>query len=251
MSFIVVVPARYQSTRLPGKPLADLAGKSMIQRVYEQASLSRADRVIVATDDQRVADAVDGFGGEVLMTRADHVSGTDRLAEVADILGLDNSAVVVNVQGDEPLIPPAVIDQVAVNLMAHPECAAATLSDEITRSGEFHDPSAVKVVTDADGRALYFSRAPIPWPRDLRLTDGELPAEFRPQRHLGIYAYRAQLLRQFVHWPKAPLEHLESLEQLRILHQGQAIHVALACAPVPGGIDTPEDLARVRGLLAS
>lgn len=246
MSFIAVIPARYASTRLPGKPLSDIGGKTMVQRVAGQAAKSGAARVVVATDDERILQSVQADGGECLMTNPDHPSGTDRLAEVADLLQLDDDSIVVNVQGDEPLIPPAVIDQVAQNLAANSGCVAATLSCPIEELDEFLQPSAVKVVADATGRALYFSRAPIPWPRDLPLESSALPAGFRPQRHLGIYAYRVGLLRQFVTWPKAPLEALESLEQLRILHQGLSIHVEPACQPVPAGVDTPQDLERVR-----
>ena len=222
----------------------------MIQQVYERALSSSADRVVVATDDQRIGDVVQGFGGEVVMTSPDHPSGTDRLAEVADQLGLSAEAVVVNVQGDEPLIPAAVINQVAQNLIANANFSAATLSHTICHKTEFLDKSAVKVVADSSGQALYFSRAPIPWPRDLELPE-ELPVSFAPQRHIGIYAYRADLLRQFVNWPKSALEELESLEQLRILHNGQKIHVELCCEPVPTGVDTPEDLERVRRALES
>lgn len=245
MSYLVVIPARYASTRLPGKPLADIAGKPMIQRVAERAGLSGAERVLVATDDSRIVDALEGTDIQCLMTRADHPSGTDRLAEVAQQLGLKEDDILVNVQGDEPLIPPAVIDQVASNLASHPECAAATLSWQIETREEFMETSAVKVVSDGQGKALYFSRAAIPWPRDLDISAPELPGEFRPQRHLGIYAYRAGLLAQFVTWQPAPLEVLESLEQLRILHRGLSIHVEPACEAVPAGVDTPHDLQRV------
>lgn len=250
MSFIVVIPSRYQSIRLPGKPLVDIGGKPMIQRVFERAQLSSAERVVIATDDERIQEAAKRFGAEVLMTSPDHPSGTDRLAEVAEQLGLSGESVIVNVQGDEPLIPPAVIDQVAKNLISNPDCAAATLSHSIESKEEFLDPSAVKVVADATGKALYFSRAPIPWPRDLDL-DGDLPTGFSPQRHIGIYAYRVELLKDFVDWKKSPLEQLESLEQLRILHQGQSIHLEHCCEAVPAGVDTPEDLERVRLALES
>lgn len=250
MSFIVVIPSRYQSTRLPGKPLADIGGKSMIQHVYERALLSEAERVVVATDDERIGEMVRSFSGEVVMTSPNHPSGTDRLAEVAELLGLSGESVVVNVQGDEPLIPAAVINQVAKNLIANEDSAAATLSHAIRFKAEFLDKSAVKVVADSGGQALYFSRAPVPWPRDLELED-ELPASFSPQRHIGIYAYRAELLKQFVTWPKSPLEELESLEQLRILHNGRKIHVEPSCESVPAGVDTPEDLERVRQALSA
>ena len=246
MSFIVVIPSRYQSTRLPGKPLVDIAGKPMIQRVFEQASQSSATEVVVATDDSRIQKVCEQFGASVVMTSSEHLSGTDRLAEVVDKLGLSEGDVVVNVQGDEPLIPPQVINQVAKNLLENIDCAAATLSHRITKLSEFQDPSAVKVVSDCENRALYFSRAPIPWPRNLELTAEDLPDSFVPQRHIGIYAYRVGLLRRFIEWNEAPLEGIESLEQLRILHKGKKIHVQEAIAFVPTGVDTPEDLHKVR-----
>ena len=252
MKYTVVIPARYASTRLPGKPLRDIAGSTMIQRVFQQAQLSTASRVIVATDDQRIADAVEGFGGEVAMTSPDHVSGTDRLEEVARQCGLAEDEIVVNVQGDEPLIPPQVIDQVAANLAANPTAGVATLSEPITDAEVFVNPNAVKVVSGADGTALYFSRAPIPWPRDhFATSQTSLPNETGSlgassfQRHIGIYAYRVALLHRFVSWPVAPLEALECLEQLRFMYQGIKIHVAPACSDVPGGVDTEEDLQTV------
>ncbi|MBQ0719940.1 MAG: 3-deoxy-manno-octulosonate cytidylyltransferase [Gammaproteobacteria bacterium] len=252
MKFTVVIPARYASTRLPAKPLRDIAGKTMIQRVYEQAQLSAASRVIVATDDQRIGTAVVGFGGEVVMTSPDHVSGTDRLEEVARQCGLGEDEIVVNVQGDEPLIPPQVIDQVAANLAANSHAGVATLSEPITDAQVFVNPNAVKVVSGHDGTALYFSRAPIPWPRDhfadsqATLPDGAAGAGVNSfQRHIGIYAYRVALLHRFVSWPVAPLEALESLEQLRFMWQGIKVHVAPALVDVPGGVDTEEDLEAV------
>ncbi len=249
--FTIIIPARYASSRLPGKPLRDIAGRSMIQRVWEQAEAAGAARVIVATDDRRIADAVAGFGGEAMMTAPDHASGTDRLQEVAAGCGLDQEAIVVNVQGDEPLIPPAVIAQVAANLDSHPEAAAATLSESLQAMDDFHNPNIVKVVTDAEGLALYFSRAPIPWPRDhMAGTDSGWPAGFSPQRHLGIYAYRVRELCNFVHWSPAPPERMESLEQLRFLWNGARIHVERACETVPGGVDTEEDLRRVIATLS-
>ncbi len=251
MKFTVVIPARYASTRLPGKPLADVAGQPMIQRVYAQALKSAADQVIVATDDARIADAVAAFGGQYCMTRSDHPSGTDRLQEVAAQLNLADDAIIVNVQGDEPLIPPQVINQVADNLASHPEAQVATLSEAIGSSEELFDPNAVKVVADANGLALYFSRATIPWDRDRFAAARELPETMRCwQRHIGIYAYRVGLLNRFVDWPQAPLEQIECLEQLRVLYQGERIHVAEACAPIPGGVDTPADLARVCALMS-
>ncbi len=250
MKYTVVIPARYASTRLPGKPLRDIAGKTMIQRVYEQATLSAASRVIVATDDPRIATAVEGFGGEVAMTSPDHVSGTDRLEEVARQCGLAEDEIVVNVQGDEPLIPPQVIDQVAANLAANRHAGVATLSEAITETDVFLNPNTVKVVSGHDGTALYFSRAPIPWPRDEfadsdNLSAKKLPAESALnslQRHIGIYAYRVAQLHSFVTWQVAPLEALESLEQLRFMYHGIKIHVAPALLAVPGGVDTEADL---------
>lgn len=250
MSFSVIIPARYASTRLPGKPLADIAGKPMIQRVVEQARLSQASQVYVATDDERVADCVRGFGGQVVMTRADHASGTDRLQEVAHQLGLADDAIVVNVQGDEPLIPPAVIDQVAANLAAQTAASVATLCEPIDSAEDLFNPNIVKLVTDAQGLALYFSRAPMPWARDDFAKDRTmLPPVPLFFRHIGIYAYRVSLLNNFVTWAQSPLEQLESLEQLRVLHYGHRIHAAAAAAQVPGGVDTPADLARLRKLL--
>ncbi len=249
-AFSIVIPARYASTRLPAKPLREIAGQPMIQRVHQQALQAGAERVIVATDHPAIAEVVAGFGGEVMMTARDHPSGTDRLQEVARRCGFGDDHILVNVQGDEPLIPPAVILQVAANLAAHPEAAVATLSEVIASEADFHNPNIVKVVCDSRGLALYFSRAPIPWPRDLQPTgQGGLAPGFSPQRHLGIYAYRVGVLNQFVTWPPAPLETLECLEQLRFLWQGFAIHVAEACAPVPGGVDTEGDLVRVAAIV--
>ncbi|EAQ97903.1 3-deoxy-manno-octulosonate cytidylyltransferase [Congregibacter litoralis] len=249
MSFIVVIPARYASTRLPGKPLSDIAGKSMLQHVWERAGTSAASEVVIATDDERIEAACADFGARCLMTRADHASGTDRLAEVVEQLGLTEKHIVVNVQGDEPLIPSAVIDQVAGNLQRNPSASMATLCEVITDATVLRDTNAVKVVFDENGRALYFSRATIPWPRDHEGSDGEMP-EGQWHRHIGIYAYRAGFLKRYSQWQPAPLELTESLEQLRALYKGESIHVEPACAAVPGGIDTPADLDRVRGLFA-
>jgi len=251
MSFYVVIPSRYASTRLPAKPLEEIAGKPMIQHVYERAQQSGAKAVIVATDDVRIESAVKAFGGTVCMTKDSHQSGTDRLQEVAAQLGLSDTDLVVNVQGDEPLIPPAVIDQVAANLAAAPQASVATLSEPIDDAAVFQDPNAVKVVSREDGIALYFSRAPIPWPRDdFASNRDQLPEGFPCQRHIGIYAYRVALLNRFVTWDVAPLEQIECLEQLRVLWNGEFIHVAEALEQVPGGVDTPEDLERVRELFS-
>lgn len=250
MKFTVVIPARYGSTRLPAKPLRDIAGQTMIERVYRQALQSAAERVVIATDDERIRAVASQFGAEVVMTSAAHPSGTDRLQEVAATLGLAGDAIVVNVQGDEPLIPPQVINQVAANLAQAGRAAVATLSEPIALAEDFLNPNIVKVVADREGYALYFSRAALPWPRDEFARDRtQLPAGDLFQRHIGIYAYRVSVLNQFVSWPPAPLETLECLEQLRVLWNGERIHVAAAVVAVPGGIDTEADLERVRNLL--
>ena len=272
MSFRVVIPARFASSRLPGKPLLDLGGKPMIVRVAEQAARSGARGVIVATDDERVLRAVEGARierAEAVLTRADHPSGSDRVMEVA--AGWPDEEVVVNVQGDEPLVPPAVIDQVAALLReASPQpgplaserrarglplarkspCSVATLCEPIACPGDVFDPNIVKVVVDAQGRALYFSRAPVPWSR--AAFSEEVPVKLAAgwQRHIGIYAYRVDALREFVSWPVGHLERVEALEQLRLLERGRGIAVAEAVAPVPGGVDTPADAERVRRILA-
>ena len=245
MSFYVVVPARYASTRLPGKPLADIAGKPMVVRVAERCQQSEAGQVYVATDDSRIAAALDGQV-PVVMTREDHPSGTDRLQEVAATLGLADDDIIVNVQGDEPLIPPSVINQVAANLAANPSCQMATLCEPIDDADSLFNPNVVKVVFDDQGRALYFSRAPIPWHRDGFAEGGRDIRDGQWWRHIGIYAYRVSFLHQYVHWPPAQLEQLESLEQLRAMANGVAIHVAPATEVVPGGVDTPADLERLR-----
>ncbi len=250
MTFRVVIPARWASSRLPGKPLAMIGDMTMVEHVYTRAKQSRAAAVIVASDDERVLEAASGFGAEVERTSPEHPSGTDRIAEVSERRGWPDDCVVVNVQGDEPLIPPQVVDQVAANLLANPDAGMATLAEPLTAPGRVFDPNVVKVVTRADGFALYFSRAPLPWDRDGFAVGmpGTLPGDHW-RRHLGIYAYRAGLLRRFVTWPPSPLERIEMLEQLRILDAGVGIHVADACVEVPAGVDTPDDLERVRALL--
>lgn len=250
MSFSVVIPARYGSSRLPGKPLLDIAGKPMIQRVWEQASRSAAGQVIVATDDARIQAVAEGFGAQVCMTAADHPSGTDRLQEVAARQGWEEDHVVVNVQGDEPLLPPALIDQVAGNLACHPEAGMATLCEPVAGLDELRNPNAVKVVTDVRGLALYFSRATIPWPREAFGGEPTAMPEGNWLRHIGIYAYRTGFLHRYVTWAPAPVETLEQLEQLRALYQGERIHVERAREPVPAGVDTPADLEAVRQLLS-
>ena len=251
MSFTVVIPARYASTRLPAKPLKEIAGKPMIQHVYERACASSASEIIIATDDMRIEIAAKKFGAKVCMTSVQHTSGTDRLQEVVSQLKLSNEDIIVNVQGDEPLIPAAVINQVATNLAKMPSASMSTLSEPIHNLDDFRNPNIVKVVTDVNGKALYFSRAAIPWPRDHFAAGNvqNLPHDFMAQRHIGIYAYRVALLHRFVTWQPAPLEKIESLEQLRVMWNGETIHVAEALMAVPGGVDTEEDLLRIKKLL--
>ncbi len=246
MSFTVIIPARYQSSRLPGKPLADINGKPMIQHVYEQSLKSGADRVIVATDDERVEQAVLGFGGTVCMTSADHESGTERLAEVISKMGIDDEHTIVNVQGDEPMIPPVIIEQVANNLMGS-DAPMATLAVEIDDQSEVFNPNAVKVVTDEKGYAMYFSRATIPWDRDAFANDAQ-NVQQPLLRHIGIYAYRAGFINTYINWQPSALEKIECLEQLRVLWYGEKIHVAVAKQAPAAGVDTPEDLEQVRSL---
>lgn len=245
MSFVVVIPARYASTRLPGKPLVDIAGKPMIQHVWERAQQSAAQHVIIATDHPEIADVARGFGADVALTSPDHPSGTDRLQEVVAQQGLPDGRIVVNVQGDEPLIPPAVINQVAQLLQAHPQADMATLCEAIHEREAFEDSNCVKVVSDENGRALYFSRGQIAYPRD-----GVLANQPWGYRHIGIYAYRTGFLHRFVSWPPCVLEQTEKLEQLRALYKGSAIYVAEACETIPAGVDTERDLAQVRQWLA-
>ena len=250
MSFTVVIPARAASTRLPGKPLLDLGGLPMVVRTAQQAARSAASRILIATDHADIAQAAATHGIEAVMTRADHPTGTDRLAEVVTALGLDDDAIVVNVQGDEPLIDPALVNAVADLLAQHPDAAIATCAAPIRDADTLFDPNAVKVVCGANARALYFSRAPIPWARDA-LADGQqrlapgLPAWL----HIGLYAYRAGFLRQFPDLPPGQLERVESLEQLRALEQGFPIVVHAVDAVPARGVDTAEDLARVRAWL--
>ncbi len=251
-AFTVVIPARYASTRLPGKPLQDIAGKPMVQHVWEQACKGSANQVVIATDDARIVEACQAFGAKVLLTRVDHNSGTDRLAEVAAALGLEADAIVVNVQGDEPLVPPAIIDQVAANLANNPQAAIATLAEPIEDVAALFNPNVVKVASDLNGLALTFSRAPLPWARDAFAADRDsLPAGVPYRRHIGIYAYRAGFLQDFVAWGPCWLENTECLEQLRALWHGVRIHVADALEAPPAGVDTQEDLDRVRRLLGA
>jgi 3-deoxy-manno-octulosonate cytidylyltransferase (CMP-KDO synthetase) len=257
--FTALIPARLASTRLPDKPLADIGGRPMVVHVAERARASGARRVVVATDAPAIAEAVRRHGFEALLTRPDHPSGTDRLAEAAALLELGIDEIVVNVQGDEPLIPPALVARVAALLAQSPDCAIATAAHPIGELAEYLNPNVVKVVTRADGRAALFSRAPIPFDRDhlggfpARLPEA-LPEALRrhpPLRHVGLYAYRVGFLRAYPELAPAPIEALESLEQLRALWHGFPIAVLTLDEAPPGGVDTPEDLERVRALLAA
>ena len=254
MSCLVVIPARYASVRLPGKPLADIAGKPMVVRVYERAVASGIGPVVVASDDERVVSAAQACGAEGILTSGAHASGTDRIAEVAAVRGLDPSTVVVNVQGDEPLLPPSLIEQVAVNLTRRKDFAIATLCEVIEREDEIFNPDVVKVVFDDKGRAAYFSRAPIPYCRgrfDACAGISPAPAQQRLHyRHIGLYAYRAGFLSRFKSLAPAPSELAESLEQLRAIHHGYSIHVEAARERPGPGVDTPADLERVRAIFA-
>jgi 3-deoxy-manno-octulosonate cytidylyltransferase (CMP-KDO synthetase) len=247
-SFHVVIPARFAASRLPGKPLLDVGGRPLIQWVWERAKDSGAASVIVATDDDRIAHAARGFGAEVVMTDARHASGTDRVAEVVRALRLGDEEIVVNLQGDEPMMPAGVIADVARALRERPACGIATAAAPVRDVAEFLDPSCVKALRAEDGGALYFSRAPVPWPRE-EAPSGRPAAARGAWRHIGIYAYRVRSLLEFAAWPPSVLESIEKLEQLRALEHGMRIHVlALDTAP-PAGVDTPEDLERVRAML--
>ena len=243
MPFSVIIPARYNASRLPGKPLLDLAGKSMLQRTYENAKASTARDVYIATDDERIKKVSESFGAKVFMTSINHKSGTDRIQEVAAKLKLSEDQIIVNVQADEPLLPSTVIDQVFRNLNKRPEAGMATVCEVITVQPEIEDPHAVKVVIDDEGYALYFSRATIPYQASASARNC--------YRHIGIYAYRLAVLNQFVEWPAADLEVSEKLEQLRALSKGVKVHVEVSAEHVPAGIDTERDLQAVRNYLAT
>ncbi|WIM84649.1 3-deoxy-manno-octulosonate cytidylyltransferase [Gallibacterium anatis] len=257
MGFSVIIPSRYASSRLPGKPLKDIVGKPMIQHVWEKAQLSGATRVIVATDHPEIEKVVKAFGGEVCLTSDKHNSGTERLAEVVTKLALPDDEIVVNIQGDEPLIPPVIVKQVAENLDKY-QVNMATLSVKIDEAQELFNPNVVKVLTDKNGYVLYFSRAVIPWHRDQfsdvyqQLQEIEhfaLLADLY-QRHIGIYAYKAGFIRQYVAWQPTALEQCESLEQLRVLWHGEKIHCEPALEIPAVGVDTEEDLRKVRAILS-
>jgi 3-deoxy-manno-octulosonate cytidylyltransferase (CMP-KDO synthetase) len=249
--FTVLIPARYASTRLPGKPLSDIGGKPMVVRVAERARAGGASNVVVATDDERIRDAVIAHGIDAVMTRGDHPTGTDRLAEAANLLGLDDRAIVVNVQGDEPLLEPSLMAEVAETLATHEDASIATACHLIDDPTEAFNPNVVKVVLDRAGYALYFSRATIPWARDAFAAElHSIPAGLPLYRHYGLYAYRVGFLRQYPSLQPAPIERFEALEQLRVLWHGYRIVVRITRGTPAPGVDTQEDLERVRKLFA-
>jgi 3-deoxy-manno-octulosonate cytidylyltransferase (CMP-KDO synthetase) len=242
MSFNVVIPARLGSKRLPGKVLLDIAGKPMLQHTYEKAKKSEAKQVFIATDDDKIKTVAIQFGAKVIMTDSGHNSGTERIQQAASELNLDMSEIIVNVQADEPLIPPSAIDQVASNLESNKEAGVSTLCERIFARSEIEDPNTVKVVINNNNEALYFSRAAIPYGKNL----GEIPC----YRHIGIYGYRVEVLNSFVRWPISELEKAENLEQLRALHNGIKIHVGITNLKIPPGVDTKRDLEVVQGILS-
>lgn len=250
MCFTVIIPARYASTRLPRKPLLDIVGKPMIQHVWEKAQQAGASRVIVATDHPEIEQVVKNFGGEVCLTSDKHNSGTERLAEVIEKMAIADDEIIVNVQGDEPLIPPVIVSQVAENLDKH-QVNMATLAVKLTTREELFNPNVVKTLTDKNGMALYFSRATIPFGRDhFPNCDDAFVQQQNYLRHIGIYAYKAGFIKQYVAWEPTALEQLESLEQLRALWHGEKIHLELAKEAPQVGVDTAEDLERVRQILS-
>lgn len=250
MHFKIVIPARYKSQRLPGKPLLDIAGKPMIVHVVEKAITTGAE-VVVATDDNRIQDVVQAYGHHCIMTREDHVSGTDRIAEVADSMGWSGDELIVNVQGDEPLIEATLIHEVAKKLALHQDAAIATACHPIHDRASMINPNIVKVVMDQQGYALYFSRAPIPYPRDAFSYNQEIPAAMQVYRHIGLYAYRASFLKAYAHLQVSPLEQYESLEQLRALWHGYKISVAVTAHAPASGVDTQEDLEYMRAIFSA
>ncbi len=251
MAFKVIIPVRWESKRLPGKALMDVAGKSVIQRVYEQCIQSGADSVVIATDNEKIKKAADKFGAQVCMTSTSHTSGTERLAEAVAILGYDEDEVVVNVQGNEPLIPPEVIHQVANNLLEHDSIKIATLCEQIRKPKNLFNPLVVKVVMNRRGHAIYFSRAPIAWDEaHFPLAEDVLELPCEHYRHVGLYAYRVGFLQEYISWDPSPLEMLEKLEQLRAIYYGTRIHVAIAKKNIPMDINTEEDLEMIRAQLS-
>ncbi len=252
MSFTVIIPARFESSRLPGKPLKDIHGKPMIQWTWLQAKKSGAARIIITTESLEVKAVCEGFGAEVCLTAEHHQSGTERIAEVIELSGLQDDEIIVNVQGDEPMLPPELIHQVAEGLEAHPYIQMATLCEPIDDVETVFDPHAVKVSRDVNDCAINFSRAPLPWSRDTFFANTKaLPDNWAYKRHIGLYAYRSGFVKQYVAWPACDLEHVEKLEQLRVLWHGEKILVLDALCDAGVGVDTQEDLARVRQLLSA
>lgn len=249
--YVIVIPARFHSERLPGKMLLDIGGRPMIEWVWRAANQSSARQVVVATDDPRIAEVVETCGGQAVMTRADHASGSDRIAECAALMQWPDDQLVVNLQGDEPEMPPACLGQVAGLLSDDPEAAVATLYWPIDHADEVRDPNVVKVVTSVQGDALYFSRAITPHPRGMGSVEAAIAEGVQWKRHLGLYAYRLGALNAFTAWAVTPLERAEKLEQLRFLEYGQRIRIEMAIEPIPAGVDTPRDLKRVRARLTA
>lgn len=251
MSFRIVIPARFASSRLPGKPLRDICGKPMIAHVIEKAKQSKAEEVIVATDSQKIADAIAGLDVRVCMTREDHQSGTERLSEVIEQLGFNDEQILINLQGDEPMMPAVCLNQVGEALENDSSVKMATLCTPLSDINELFDPHAVKVVRDINDYALYFTRAAVPWSRDcFNETPREMPAQQSYQRHIGLYGYRAGFIRQYLDWQSSDIEKTESLEQLRVLYHGEKIKVITAQMPPGPGVDTLDDLNRVCELLS-
>lgn len=250
MDFRVIIPARYDSKRLPGKPLLDISGKPMVQHVHERAMESGASHVVIATDDDRIAKVAKGFGADVVMTSTEHSSGTDRLAEAAKLLDCSDDEIIVNLQGDEPLMPASVISQVAKDLYEHADASVATLCTPIHSAEDVSNPNTVKVVFSKKGYALYFSRAPIAWEREhFRVSSFRPSGHHMHYRHIGLYAYRASFLGRYVTWPVCDIEEMEVLEQLRVLWNDEKIHISEASAIPPPGVDTEEERQRVERLI--
>lgn len=250
MSFKVIIPVRYNSKRLPGKPLLDINGKPMIRHVYDKAVMSGANSVIVATDSTEIAKVAKDFGANVCMTSSEHNSGTERIAEVVEAMGFDDDEIIVNLQGDEPLMPSAVIHQVANDLEIHDSSKVATICEPILDINDLFNPNVVKVVMNKRGFAMYFSRAAIPWERDSFATDKKIMQD-KHFKHVGIYAYRVSFLQDYLQSDNSDIERCESLEQLRVLWHGNRIHVTISQNNIPNGVDTPEDLSVVRAILSS
>jgi len=245
--FRVIIPVRYDSTRLPGKPLLDIAGKPMVQHVYERALDSGAESVVIATDSDEIAAVAEGFGAQVCMTSSDHQSGTERLSEAVEALDYDEDEIIVNVQGDEPLIPPAAIKLAAASLSEHETVKLASICQPIHSADDLLNPNVVKVVLNRRNYAMYFSRSPLPWQLGLQ-AGTELSLSDNYFKHVGIYAYRVSVLKDFIDWTESPYESLERLEQLRVLWNGHRIHMSVYDGEMPGGVDTSKDLERIRSL---